>query len=91
LVPRPTRRRLRAALILLCAAWVVLAALPHAAFAGILTPEHGAGSREADDIRTLYIVTLCIALPIFVGVEGVLIYALVRHRARRGAPAPGGA
>jgi cytochrome c oxidase subunit II len=85
---RLTDRRLPAALSLACAACLVLAAIPHPAFAGILLPEHGAGSREADDINTLYVITLFIALPIFVGVEGVLIYSLVRHRARRGAPQP---
>jgi len=87
-VRRPTDRRLvAAALLLLCLLGVALAT-PHVALADILTPEDGAGSREADDIDTLYKVTLWIALPIFLGVEGMLIYSLVRHRARRGAPAP---
>ena len=85
---RPTERRLPAAVVLACAALLVLAALPQVAFADLLTPESGAGSREADDIDTLYKITALLALPIFIGVEGVLIYSLIRHRARRGAPEP---
>ncbi len=53
-----------------------------AAFAGALTPESG-GSPNADDINTLYKITLYIALVIFVGVEGALIWALVRFRRKR--------
>ena len=40
------------------------------------TPQSG-GSPNADNIHSLYVVTLCIALVIFVAVEGGLIYALI--------------
>jgi cytochrome c oxidase subunit 2 len=50
------------------------------------TPESG-GSPNANSIDSLYKVTLCIALVIFVLVEGGLAYALVRFRARKGAVA----
>jgi cytochrome c oxidase subunit II len=50
------------------------------------TPESG-GSSNADQIDTLYKVTLYVALVIFVLVEGALAYALYRFRARKGAVA----
>jgi cytochrome c oxidase subunit II len=50
------------------------------------TPQSG-GSPNADQINTLYKITLYIALVIFVLVEGGLAYALVKFRARKGAVA----
>ena len=47
------------------------------------TPQSG-GSPNANQIDSLYKITLCIALVIFVLVEGSLAYALVRFRARKG-------
>jgi cytochrome c oxidase subunit 2 len=54
------------------------------ASAGILLPEAGGGSKQAEDTRTLYAIILLIAVVVFVGVEGVLIYCMVRYRARKG-------
>jgi cytochrome c oxidase subunit II len=48
------------------------------------TPESG-GSSNADQIDSLYKITLYIALVIFVAVEGALGYALWKFRARKGA------
>jgi cytochrome c oxidase subunit 2 len=48
------------------------------------TPESG-GSPNANQIDSLYKITLTIALIIFVLVEGGLIYALIRFRAKKGA------
>ena len=48
-----------------------------------VTPQSG-GSPNANQIDTLYKITLYIALVIFLGVEGGLVYALIRFRARRG-------
>ena len=48
------------------------------------TPQSG-GSPNADHIDALYKIALYIALVIFVLVEGGLLYALVRFRARKGA------
>jgi cytochrome c oxidase subunit 2 len=85
--PVPRRRLLGAAL---SAALVVLPvllaglALAGPALAGVVTPDSNA-SPNAEDISTLYKVTLYVALVIFVIVEGTLIWSLVRHRARRGA------
>jgi cytochrome c oxidase subunit 2 len=50
------------------------------------TPAHGA-SPNAQEIDTLYKITLYIALVIFVAVEGALGYALVKFRRRKGAVA----
>lgn len=48
------------------------------------TPQSG-GSPNANQIDSLYKITLYIALVIFVAVEGGLIYALIRFRAKKGA------
>jgi cytochrome c oxidase subunit 2 len=53
------------------------------AFADAFTPESG-GSPNADDIDTLYKITLYIGIVIFLLVWGVLIWSLVKYRARRG-------
>ncbi len=50
------------------------------------TPESG-GSPNANEINSLYKITLAIALVIFVLVEGGLVYALVKFKARKGAVA----
>jgi cytochrome c oxidase subunit 2 len=57
-----------------------------AATLAFFTPQSG-GSPNANQIHTLYNITLYIALAIFVVVEGALIYALLRFRARKGAVA----
>jgi cytochrome c oxidase subunit II len=81
-LPSPWKRRL--ALAALCAVLVLLGAAPEA-FADALTPESG-GSQNADDIDTLYKITLYVAIVIFLIVEGTLIWSLVRYRFRRGGP-----
>jgi len=80
----PSRRS--PALIAVIAALAALLVLAPAASAGILTPEHG-GSPNADKINSLYIVVLVIAAFVFIGVEGVLLYSLVKFRASKGAVA----
>jgi cytochrome c oxidase subunit II len=59
-------------------------ALAVGASADLLTPESG-GSPNADDIDTLYKIVLAVAVVIFVGVEGVLLYSLSRFRVRKDA------
>jgi cytochrome c oxidase subunit 2 len=56
-----------------------------ASFAKVVTPESG-GSPNANDIDTLYRITLYVAIVIFLIVEGTLIWSLWRHRARRRGP-----
>jgi cytochrome c oxidase subunit 2 len=76
-----TSRRALSALIAALAGALVLAP---AASAGLITPEHG-GSPNADDINTLYVFTLVVALIVFFGVEGVLLYSVFKFKARKGA------
>ena len=54
------------------------------ALGSVIAPKDGY-SPNAHDIDTLYKVALYIALVVFVGVEGMLLYSLIRFRARRGA------
>jgi cytochrome c oxidase subunit 2 len=79
-VPDGRLRRFLLALPLALAA--ALFAAP-AASAGLLFPEAG-GSPNADSIKTLYIMVFVLALFIFAGVEGTLLYSLWRYRARKG-------
>ena len=53
------------------------------ASAGLFFPESG-GSPNADDIKTLYIFVFAIGLVVWIGVEGVIIWSLIKYRARRG-------
>jgi cytochrome c oxidase subunit 2 len=52
-------------------------------FADAFTPESG-GSPNADDIDTLYKLVAILALIVFVAVEGALIWAFFKFKARRG-------
>jgi cytochrome c oxidase subunit 2 len=72
--------------------WAVLAAAllafliaPAPALADWATPESG-GSENANDIDTLYKITLYVSIVIFLIVEGTLIWSLVKYRARRNGP-----
>ena len=76
------RRLLLAALA--AAVLAVLLAAP-SALADTFTPESG-GSPNADDIDTLYKITLYVAIVIFLIVEGTLIWSLLRYRHRRATP-----
>jgi cytochrome c oxidase subunit 2 len=78
-MPRRSRRLLLAAFSLAVVA--ILIAAP-AALADTFTPESG-GSQNANDIDTLYKLTLYIGIVIFLLVWGVLIWSLVKYRARR--------
>jgi cytochrome c oxidase subunit 2 len=80
------RRRTRLVLLAALAAVLIasLAAAP-GALADAFTPESG-GSPNADDIDTLYKITLYVAIVIFLIVEGTLLWSLVRHRHRRAGP-----
>lgn len=76
----------RAALI---AAGIVVAAV--AVFLAVKylpAPEDKSGSPNAEDITTLYRWGIALGTIIFLIVEGVLIYSLVKFRHRRGGPEP---
>ena len=65
------------------AAVVGLLSAPALAWGDAATPESG-GSPNADAIDSLYKIVLYVAIVVFVGVEGTLVYSLVRFRTRRG-------
>jgi cytochrome c oxidase subunit 2 len=65
---------------------LAMLALAASASAGPFTPESG-GSPNADDISTLYKLIGVIAIIVFVAVEGALIWALIKFKAKKGAVA----
>jgi cytochrome c oxidase subunit 2 len=82
-VQSKTRRRLRTLGLALPIVIVGALLLSPAASAGWFLPESD-GSPNADGIRTLYILITIIGLVIFIGVEGLLVYSMIRYRARKG-------
>src|SRR4051795_4709008 len=86
--PAPFRtRRAREAAAAFGALSAALVAAP-SAFAGLIAPEAGGGSPNAEHIQTLYIIAFILGILIFLLVEGVLIYSLVKFRWRRGGEPP---
>jgi cytochrome c oxidase subunit II len=83
-VPEGRTRRLLLALPIALAGALLAAPAAHA---GLFFPEAG-GSPNADSIRTLYIMVFVLALFIFAGVEGALLWSLFRYRAKKGRTAP---
>jgi cytochrome c oxidase subunit 2 len=79
-----SRNRRRVFTLALAASLVGALALATGASADLWTPESG-GSPNADNIDTLYKIILAVAAVVFVGVEGVLIYSLVKFRVRKDA------
>ena len=75
------RRRVLALAAPAAALGLLVAAGP--AFSDAFTPESG-GSSNADDIDTLYKLIALLALFVFVAVEGSLVWALFKFRARKG-------
>ena len=66
-----------------------LALIPSLALTGVASadfwsPEDG-GSPNADTVDDLYWILFILATIVFIGVEGALIYALVKYKARKGA------
>ncbi len=83
--PTPSHRRRAIFFSLLGVVALALAGAAPAS-ANFFWPEAG-GSPNADDIQTLYKIVLAVAVVVFVGVEGALLYALIKFRARKGAVA----
>ena len=61
---------------------------PGALAAEFLTPRSDGGSPNAEAIDTLYKIAFGIGLLIFLLVEGVLVYCLIKFRRQRGGPEP---
>ena len=81
LAPAPIRTRRRVFTLSLFAAIVAVLTLAGVASADFWTPESG-GSANADSIDTLYKIILAVAAVVFIGVEGVLLYCVVKFRTR---------
>lgn len=81
-LPAPKRSQLRSVALVCALVLIGTAAFAPDAFAHLLTPQ--SGSPNANRISNLYDITLYIAIVIFIGVEGTLLYTLVRFRARKG-------
>jgi cytochrome c oxidase subunit 2 len=84
LAPARIRHPRRVIAVALAAGFVALLALASGASADVLTPE-SSGSPNAGNIDTLYKIILGVAAVVFFGVEGVLLYSIVRFRARKDA------
>jgi cytochrome c oxidase subunit 2 len=82
LAPAPARTRRRLFAVTLVAALIGTLVLATGASAGFWTPESGGGSANAESIDTLYKIILAVAAVVFFGVEGALLYSLVKFRAR---------
>ena len=76
---RRTPRLLSAAIV---SSVLVSLVLAPSAFANFITPKTG-GSPNADQIHSLYLISLYIAAVVFVIVEGALVYSIYRFRAKK--------
>jgi cytochrome c oxidase subunit II len=83
----PRHRRIRVVAALAAALALALGVAP-AALADVISPEDAGGSPNAEKTDTLYLITLAMGVVIFLGVEGALIWSLVKHRYRRGKGEP---
>jgi cytochrome c oxidase subunit II len=78
----------RALPVALFGAVVLVLVMAPGAVADVLTPESGGGSDNAESIDTLYKIALVLGGLIFLLVEGILVWVLIKHRYRRGGPEP---
>jgi cytochrome c oxidase subunit 2 len=85
LAPAPSRTRRRLFAVTLVAALMGTLVLATGASADFWTPESGGGSANAESIDTLYKLILAVAAVVFFGVEGALLYSLIKFRARKDA------
>jgi cytochrome c oxidase subunit II len=81
LAPARTPSRRRVFTLTLLAAIMGILALAGVASADFWTPESG-GSPQAESIDTLYKIVLAVAAIVFFGVEGVLLYSMIRFRTK---------
>jgi cytochrome c oxidase subunit 2 len=75
-----TSRRLILTLLAVVTGALLLAPI---ASADLWSPESG-GSSNADDIDTLYKFIFAVAIVVFLGVEGVLLYSVFKFKAKKG-------
>jgi cytochrome c oxidase subunit 2 len=84
LAPARLRTRRRVFTLALLAGLGGILVLATGASADFATPQSG-GSPNADSIDTLYKIISAVAVVVFVGVEGALLYSLIKFRARKNA------
>jgi cytochrome c oxidase subunit 2 len=63
----------------LAAAWIVLLALAVPAQAFAQGHDHSSGGAKASDINDLFTILFAISVPVFLLVEGLILYAIVRR------------
>jgi len=80
---RPAKNSILFGIVLIAALLIPAAG----AFAGILAPESGGGTPNAEGIRSLYLLIFGLGCVVFFGVGGLLIYTLSKFRASKGAEA----
>lgn len=85
LAPARPRTRRRVFALTLLAALAGTLMLATGASADFWTPESGGGSANSESIDTLYKLVLAVAAVVFIGVEGALLYSLIKFRARKDA------
>jgi cytochrome c oxidase subunit II len=78
----------RAFLLALFGAAILVLVMAPGAMADAFSPESGGGSGNAESIDTLYWIALALGAVIFLLVEGILVWVLIKHRFRRGGPPP---
>ena len=81
LAPARIATRRRVFTLALLAAIMGILALAGVASADFWTPESG-GSPQAESIDTLYKIVLAVAAIVFFGVEGVLLYSMIKFRTK---------
>ena len=84
----PLRLPVRVLVLALFGAVVLVLVTAPGAFADAISPESGGGSQNAESIDTLYKIALGLGGAIFLLVEGILVWVLIKHRHRRGGPEP---
>lgn len=85
----PTEQKYRTGRRLIASASMVVGAclvIAPSAFANAIGPKSG-GSPNANNIHTLYLIIFGLAVLVFIGVEGALVYAVYKFRASKGAVA----
>ena len=80
-LPSQRPARVAAALTLLTTAILALSAAP--ALAGVIAPSDSSGSPNAEGIRELYLIIFGLGALIFFGVGGLLVYTLIKFRAKK--------
>ncbi len=58
-----------------------------AASAGIIAPESGGGTPNAEGIRSLYLIIFALGCVVFFGVGGLVLWTLLRYRSKKGTEA----